>query len=520
MQTDSALRTLQAAPSGGGTGGAVSSVFGRTGVVTAQSGDYGVAEITGAASTASVTAAIAAALAAFGAQLPTVLAKSTAYSVAATDQVVDLIGSNSETFTLAAISAMGGQFQMFANFASGTNLTLTIAAAGSDQIAYNGALVSSIAVVQEAAVLLYGNASLGIWIAFSTVSNPVDTVTPVSDADTTIAANPPADVSVAYPTLTAKRTVTLPTSVLVGRKIRAVDQSGNCSGTVCIDMAPGGSDTINGVNQRYTAVSSAYGMGQAFRLAAGVWVLPGGVADPVSSLPADLAALISYFGTTHVLACYDARIGVTSSGGTVSAWADARGAGFGPTFGVGTGGSSTPQLIATSPTYVQLASGGNVLITPSSSLFDLSTAKAIVAVLASSSTGYQNLIVIDNAGTFSPALAVAVHSSAYVGRTSTESADITAAGATVGATFRLIAASAGSPTMYLDSPTNTRVTGTMSAMASGNNTLVIGGYQNAERNQVNIASLLVLDHVPTTGGSADIPTLETWGTTYRSVTLY
>ena len=42
-------------PSGGGGGGAVSSVFGRTGAVAAQSGDYSVSQVTGAAPLASPT---------------------------------------------------------------------------------------------------------------------------------------------------------------------------------------------------------------------------------------------------------------------------------------------------------------------------------------------------------------------------------------------------------------------------------------------------------------------------------
>ncbi len=48
------VRVSLDAPSGGGSGGAVSSVFGRTGTVTAAAGDYAVAQITGAAADAAV----------------------------------------------------------------------------------------------------------------------------------------------------------------------------------------------------------------------------------------------------------------------------------------------------------------------------------------------------------------------------------------------------------------------------------------------------------------------------------
>jgi hypothetical protein len=48
------VRVSLAAPSGGGSGGAVSSVFGRTGAVTAASGDYSVSQVTGAAADSAV----------------------------------------------------------------------------------------------------------------------------------------------------------------------------------------------------------------------------------------------------------------------------------------------------------------------------------------------------------------------------------------------------------------------------------------------------------------------------------
>jgi hypothetical protein len=48
------LRVSLAAPSGSGTGGAVNSVFGRSGAVTAASGDYSVSQVTGAAADSTV----------------------------------------------------------------------------------------------------------------------------------------------------------------------------------------------------------------------------------------------------------------------------------------------------------------------------------------------------------------------------------------------------------------------------------------------------------------------------------
>jgi hypothetical protein len=145
----------------------------------------------------------------------------------------------------------------------------------------------------------------------------LDTVTSISDTDTTVAASPAVDLDVAYATLTTKRTITLPTTVSIGRKIRAIDQSGNCSASLCLDMLPGGTDTLNGVNERWTVLQTAYGAATAYRTAAGVWVVPGAVADPVSGVPADIATFITALGVTP-LAFWDARYALTSAN-----WTDA-----------------------------------------------------------------------------------------------------------------------------------------------------------------------------------------------------
>jgi hypothetical protein len=55
IEAGGGVRVSLAPPSGGGGGGSVSSVFGRTGAVTAQSGDYSVSQVTGAAPLASPT---------------------------------------------------------------------------------------------------------------------------------------------------------------------------------------------------------------------------------------------------------------------------------------------------------------------------------------------------------------------------------------------------------------------------------------------------------------------------------
>lgn len=71
--------------------------------------------------------------------------------------------------------------------------------------------------------------------------------TAVADVNKTVAAT---DGVIAYTSLTATRTVTLPaaSSFLPGQRLIIVDKSGSASGSVKIRVAPNGSDTIAGSN--------------------------------------------------------------------------------------------------------------------------------------------------------------------------------------------------------------------------------------------------------------------------------
>lgn len=69
------------------------------------------------------------------------------------------------------------------------------------------------------------------------------------------------DRIVAYTSLSAARTVTLPSalSFTAGSILTIVDESGSASSTATLSVAPNGSDTINGLNTTQIVVSSAFG---------------------------------------------------------------------------------------------------------------------------------------------------------------------------------------------------------------------------------------------------------------------
>ncbi len=92
----------------------------------------------------------------------------------------------------------------------------------------------------------------------------------VSDANYSVAAGVS---TVAYTAITAARTVTLPaaSSFFAGQQLLVVDESGSCSATKTITLAPNGSDTINGAAS--AVVSNAYGYLVIESNAAGKWTI-------------------------------------------------------------------------------------------------------------------------------------------------------------------------------------------------------------------------------------------------------
>ena len=100
-------------------------------------------------------------------------------------------------------------------------------------------------------------------------------------------------------------------------------------------------------------------------------------------------------GNSVVLGLYDARYGVTQSGGAVSEWDDARGAsGYGPSLtATGTG---QPAWDATN-LLLTFDGVNNIMASATSSLYDMSVAKTVVLVTQGAISGYKTLLALDNA---------------------------------------------------------------------------------------------------------------------------
>lgn len=100
--------------------------------------------------------------------------------------------------------------------------------------------------------------SPAIWTVDPYFSNLGTGRTPVADANYAATIN---DRLIAYTTLTATRTVSLPAALLfpAGTRLVIVDESGNGSPSKLINVAPNGTDTINGSNTTQLAINSAYG---------------------------------------------------------------------------------------------------------------------------------------------------------------------------------------------------------------------------------------------------------------------
>jgi hypothetical protein len=81
------------------------------------------------------------------------------------------------------------------------------------------------------------------------------------------------DRLIAYTTLTAARVVTLPAaaSYPTGTRLLVVDETGNCSTTKTLSMAPNGTDTINGATS--AVVNEAYGFIGIESNGVGAWTI-------------------------------------------------------------------------------------------------------------------------------------------------------------------------------------------------------------------------------------------------------
>jgi hypothetical protein len=82
------------------------------------------------------------------------------------------------------------------------------------------------------------------------------------------------DYLVAYTSITAARTVTLPaaSSFAAGRRLILYDESGSVSAALTVSLAPNGTDKINGANSTQVALNSAYGRVELESNGSNAWV--------------------------------------------------------------------------------------------------------------------------------------------------------------------------------------------------------------------------------------------------------
>lgn len=184
--------------------GGVTSVFTRTGAVVKQSGDYAVADVTGAAPLASPT-------------FTGVPAAPTPGSNVNTTQVVTGAWVNTYFATLASPALTGTP-------------TVPTAAIGT-----NTTQIATTAFVNQ---------------------TPSPNLRLVADANYAWGAT---DALVGYSSITTARVVTLPTGASVPLSLGIIDLSGGASATNTISVARAGSNTINGGTANVVVVSTAYG---------------------------------------------------------------------------------------------------------------------------------------------------------------------------------------------------------------------------------------------------------------------
>jgi hypothetical protein len=155
----------------------------------------------------------------------------------------------SRTFTLPPANYPGQMIWVVDETGSlSSSKYITILPNGSDTIEGQTSFVLT---GQYAAICLASNGS-GKWIVLTYEELPIA----VADANYTIPYRE--DCIVQMNSLTAGRTVTLPSCVTSGQRVTIMDFSGAASASKIITVAPAGADTINGSTSPYL-INSAYG---------------------------------------------------------------------------------------------------------------------------------------------------------------------------------------------------------------------------------------------------------------------
>lgn len=230
--------------------------------------------------------------------------------------------------------------------------------------------------------------------------------------------------------------------------------------------------------------------------------------------------IVNLGGNAAVLAIYDTRFGVTSTGGMVDSWADARGAGFGPTL---TGAGATRPAWDATNKIITGDGVDDVLVSPASALFDLSPAigVAFVGSMPANPAGNQWSVatIVDAAYAFGRYLLL--FSSAVGLKVLGNQASTPASAAAGSATRRVFIAgkSAALSSVFLDVPNAAQVTAAgTAASAGGNNVLSLFSDRAPSIGSIPSAMrvVMVLNRQPTT---ADIATIRDWAVANHAAVL-
>jgi hypothetical protein len=149
------------------------------------------------------------------------------------------------------------------------------AGTASQVAAFTGALAECVVDTTNNRIVVNDGSTVGGWAAAKLVETVTNTRTAVSDAAYGVLAT---DRMVAYTALNASRAVSLPASSAypTGTRLLIVDESGDASPSIQINVTPNGTDTVDGVNAA-VPIQSAYGYLGLESNQSGGWAIVDGV---------------------------------------------------------------------------------------------------------------------------------------------------------------------------------------------------------------------------------------------------
>jgi len=214
-----------------------------------------------------------------------------------------------------------------------------------------------------------------------------------------------------------------------------------------------------------------------------------------STGPAGLSTFVNAIGVA-LLATYDGRIGVTSSAGVVSNWADARGSvGFGPALTA----AGTAQPSYNGSNKLTFDGVNNVMSTAAAYAgFDVSTPLAFFFIGFSAAAG--NFAGVSDSSSASRILLLQNASGVYAANAGNPHTTVSSVIAS-DSTELLVVVSSGASAGNIDVPNRARVSSAITMPAAGANFLTLGSYFASGAGKVACTAFAcgVLSRVPTAG---------------------